>query len=528
MIDSNQTRDLLWSSLDIPWDIIVIGGGITGAGILSEAHRLGYKTLLVEKRDFASGTSSRSSKLVHGGLRYLRNGQLKLTYESVRERERLIDDLRSLVKPLSFVMANYQDDPFPGWVFGLGLGLYDALGLCWRHKHYDSSGILDMCQALKVDGLTGGYRYIDAITDDARLVYRLIQDAIDTGASAINYAAVPELIYDRSRKVRGVVLEDNAPPFAGRTKELHAKAVINATGVWTDNLRAQVGLNPRIRKLRGSHLVFPASRLPLARAISFLHPIDHRPVFALPWEGVTLFGTTDIDHPGLPADEPSASLEEIEYLLIGVQKLFPMLELNQNDIQATYSGLRSVIDTGKADPCKESREHVIWQENGLVTVTGGKLTTYRLMACQALSNIKRSIKQPANNYIEPSNKKSYTETTILLSSLEPHVRLRIGSRFGNNSSKVAQCASSNDLDCIPGTQTLWAELRWAARAEQVYHLDDILFRRTRLGLLLKQGGKQMMGEFRSIIQPELGWDNNRWEEESRSYFHLWETCYHCL
>ena len=205
-----------------------------------------------------------------------------------------------------------------------------------------------------------------------------------------------------------------------------------------------------------------------------------------------------------------------------------MLELNQNDIQATYSGLRSVIDTGKADPCKESREHVIWQENGLVTVTGGKLTTYRLMACQALSNIKRSIKQPANNYIEPSNKKSYTETTILLSSLEPHVRLRIGSRFGNNSSKVAQCASSNDLDCIPGTQTLWAELRWAARAEQVYHLDDILFRRTRLGLLLKQGGKQMMGEFRSIIQPELGWNDNRWEEESRSYFHLWETCYHCL
>ena len=525
-------RDSLWSSLDGPWDILIIGGGITGAGILSEAQKSGYKTLLVEKRDFASGTSSRSSKLVHGGLRYLRNGQVKLTFESVRERQRLLSEARGLVNPLSFVMANYQRDPYPGWVFGCGLALYDALGLCWRHKKYNPADLLEICPGLQADGLTGGYRYFDAVTDDARLVYRIIMDASQTGARAINYTSIINLLKDSRGAVCGVIAQDETSPNTVKTKEIHARVVINASGIWTDRIRKQVGASPRIRKLRGSHLVFSASRLPLSRAVSVMHPIDSRPVFAIPWEGVTLFGTTDMDHQGLSDDEPVISSSEIEYLLVGVKTLFPAYDLSYGDIQTSFSGIRSVIDSGKVDPCKESREHVIWEENGLITVTGGKLTTYRLMACQALELARRRLKltledsRPPQHFNNPETDSPH-ERDNPLAVLNPPTRLRLAGRYGPIAPDVLQSAQPGEMDCIPGTQTIWAELRWAARTENVIHLDDLLLRRTRLGVLLPHGGKGILNRVKQIVQAELHWDENRWDEECSNYLRLWDTCYHC-
>ena len=199
-------RDHIWAQLDQKWDLIVIGGGITGAGILLEATRAGLKTLLVEGNDFSSGTSSRSSKLVHGGFRYLKNGQVKMTLISVHERERLLREGRGLVIPLGFLMVNFKSDRLPAWLFGVGLTIYDMLALKRGHRYYDSTGIQQLCPQLNNRELLGGYRYFDAETDDARLVLRVIREAVRQGGVALNYARVEDLIYSQSGQVCGIQL----------------------------------------------------------------------------------------------------------------------------------------------------------------------------------------------------------------------------------------------------------------------------------------------------------------------------------
>lgn len=519
-------RDKVWSQLDQPWDLIVIGGGITGAGILLEAARAGLRALLVEGHDFASGTSSRSSKLVHGGFRYLRNFQLSLVRESVSERERLLKEGRGLVSPLGFLLINYAEDAIPDWVFGAGLVFYDLLALKWGHRHYDAYDIRQFYPALAEDGLLGGYRYFDAQTDDARLVLRIIQEAVRSGGFAINYASVTGLLRLSSGEVSGVVLQDNAPEGQFQSCEVKSSVVINATGAWADNLRAKVDQRPRLRRLRGSHLIFPADRFPLNRSISFLHYQDGRPVFAFPWEGITLVGTTDVDHDQPTDNDPCISLAEAEYLLNGVQHTFPGLDITFYDVQGTYSGIRSVVNTGRADPSKESREHILWSESGLLTVTGGKLTTFRPMAHAALTKVRERLPQKVKF---ESGKRLFTDPTKALpeiSQLSPALRSRLLGRHGNNTPDLINAAKMDEFNSVEGTPTIWAELRWAARAEGVVHLDDLLLRRTRLGLLLREGGLHLMESIRRIVQPELGWDHLRWQREWHNYIRLWKKCYH--
>ncbi len=523
---NNATRQQLWADLSRPWDILIIGGGITGAGILREASRAGLRALLVEANDFASGTSSRSSKMVHGGLRYLKNAQVKLTVESVRERERLQREARGLVTPLSFLMANFQGDAIPGWVFGLGLIAYDALALQWGHRRYDAYDMKDLCPVLRQENLQGGYRYFDAQTDDARLVLRLIEEAGQAGGAALNYAGVTRLLRTQSGRVCGAVVQDTAPDGAERTAEVQAGVVINAAGAWADDLRQQVGGRPRLRKLRGSHLIFPAQRLPLTRAVSFLHPKDDRPVFAFPWEGVTLLGTTDVDLAGPLTADPAISPAEIEYLLQAVQSVFPCQELGPDDIQATYAGVRPVIDTGQADPSKESREHVLWSENGLLTVAGGKLTTFRLMALDALRRVAPHL--PGRPRFS-ARQRVFEAAPVELPQadhLSPAARLRLVGRHGRQAGNLLAAARPGEIQSIGATPALWAELRWAARGEAVVHLDDLLLRRVRLGLLLPRGGQDCLDDLRPIVQPELGWDDERWADEAARYGDLWEACYH--
>ncbi len=231
-------REAIWEQLNQDWDLIVIGGGITGAGILREATRAGLLALLVESNDFAAGTSSRSSKLVHGGFRYLRNGQIKLTFESVRERERLLREGRGLINRLSFLIAHFEGDRMPPWLIGLGLTVYDMLALNWGHRYYPADGLLELCPQLSARGLKGGYRYFDALTDDARLVLRLIREAVQDGGTALNYASVISLCRNGRGQVCGVVLEDRAgEASAARACEVFAPVVINATGAWSDTLR---------------------------------------------------------------------------------------------------------------------------------------------------------------------------------------------------------------------------------------------------------------------------------------------------
>jgi glycerol-3-phosphate dehydrogenase len=528
-------RDQVWSSLDQKWDIIVIGGGITGAGILREAARLGLRTLLVENKDFASGTSSRSSKLVHGGLRYLQNAQIKLTFDSVRERERLLREGRGLVIPLGFLLANYSKDRIPAWLFGAALGFYDILAFKWAHRHYDELDMRELCPPLNGDGLLGGYRFFDAETDDARLVMRLIEEACQDGGIALNYARATNLISQTDGRVCGIILQDQVPG-SSRNVEVIGSVVINATGAWADVLRAQVGGRPRLRKLRGSHLVFSSARLPLTRGVSLWHPRDGRAIFAFPWEGVTIVGTTDIDHQQSMETEPAISPSEVEYLMELIHQSFPSLELAETDVLTTFSGVRPVIDTGKANPSKESREHALWCELGLVTVTGGKLTTFRLMAwdalrmaCTQLVNGAKLLSRAENNLrilnALPENMISGQPSAAASAGLRPASRLRLFGRYGIDAVDILSCAKSGELELIPGSLFHWAELRWAARSGAVIHLEDLLLRRLRLGLVLPEGGLLYADRIRSIVQPELGWDDQRWEQELSSYSNLWNRCY---
>jgi len=535
-------RDTVWSQLDREFDLIVIGGGITGAGILREAARAGLKAILFEQGDFASGTSSRSSKLVHGGLRYLRHAKIKLTYESVHEREHLLKEGRGLVIPLPFLMANFRGDKIPAWVFGFGLSLYDIMALKWNHAYYEPDGLRVLCPQLTSTEMVAGYRYFDAQTDDARLVLRVILEAAKDGALAVNYARVEGLLtctpfgpgarrgetaYTSAGKAGGVtcgVAVRDLAPGSTKTAEVRARAVINATGAWADELRGQIGGPARLRILRGSHLFFPSAKLPLARAVTFLHPKDGRPVFIFPWEGVTLIGTTDVDHGAAPSTDLRIGEAEAAYLMDSVTHAFPSLLLSLADVQSTLAGVRAVVDTGKANPSKESREFMLWNEAGLLTVSGGKLTTFRLMAQTALRAVRAALPEhPRLGRDERVLDPLPPETTVC--DLPPELHLRLLGRYGNEACNLAEVAREGELETIGDSPSLWAELRWAARAEGVVHLDDLLARRLRLAINLPGGGLAQMDRIRAIVQPELGWDDGRWKEEAEAYEKTWRAYY---
>ncbi len=512
-------RQTQWQQIDsTAWDVIVIGGGITGAGILREAARRGLRALLVEMKDFAWGTSSRSSKMVHGGLRYLATGQVGLTLESVRERQQLLADGPGLIDPLGFLIATHKGDNPGRLTFGAGLMVYDLMALQWSHRYYSPAEFRMLAPHIKDEGLQGGFRYGDAQTDDARLVMRVIQEAAQDGGVALNYVKAEKIIQEGNR-VTGVQLRDMETDVCITAT---ANVVINATGTWADALRQQVGGEKKMRPLRGSHLVFPAWRLPVAQAVSFLHPVDRRPVFAFPWEGVTLVGTTDIDHNDDLYDEPHISGDEVAYLMAAINDQFPTLNLHTDDVLATWAGVRPVVGSGKEDPSKESRDYVIWQESGLLTVTGGKLTTFRAVALAALKAARDHLpelrdmdgKTPVLNPVED----------LLEDCTDESARRRLVGRYGTNARAVFESAQDGELDLIPGTLTYWVELRWAARQEAILHLEDVLLRRTRLGLLLRNGGLDHAERIRAICQPELGWSDDRWQQEQDAYRALW--CQH--
>jgi glycerol-3-phosphate dehydrogenase len=524
-------RQNAWSQLDEDsavreWDIVIVGGGITGAGILRQATQAGLLALLVDAADFAAGTSSRSSKLVHGGLRYLKSAQLRLTVESVREREYLLKQGRGLVNQLGFLYAGLKGDKMPGWIFGLGLTAYDLMARQWLHRAYDDLDMRELCPLLTTPRLTGGYRYFDAQTDDARLVFRLVRESLEDGGLALNYARVDGFIQTRDGRVRGVQLSDNSGETTHQV-EVKAKVVVNATGVWVDQLRGQIKQPRRMRPLRGSHLVLPFERLPITRAVTFLHPWDGRPVFALPWEGVIIFGTTDMDHTTSLLTDPAISTGEYEYLLSALQQVFPSQELTPADVTTTFAGLRPVIDTGKADPSKESREYAIWDEDGLITVSGGKLTTFRLMARDVLKAARKYLGYIPFDPQAPVLKALPEQAAEILSSslFKPVQRLRILARYGPGSVETLSAVAHHEHELIPNTPYLWSELRHAACCEGVVHLSDLLLRRIRLGLLLPRGGIDLLDRIRTIVQDELGWDTLRWDQEVAAYTQLWQTAY---
>lgn len=520
-MSGDTRREGLPALLAREWDLLIIGGGITGAGILLEAARRGLTALLVEQKDFAWGTSSRSSKLVHGGLRYLKQGRLGMTFESVHERQALLRDAAGLVEPQGFAFGDYLGRKPGRRQFMLGLAIYDWMAGRRTRRLLSADEFAMLAPHVARAGLQGGMLYQDAKTDDARLVLRVLQEARQHGGVAVNYLGVASLLRTQDM-VDGALLHD---AIGHHDHRVRARLVISATGAWADGLRGQVGGVPRLRPLRGSHLLLPAWRLPLAQAVSLMHPQDGRPVFAYPWEGVTLVGTTDVDHgAGLDA-EAAITRGEFDYLLAALRWQFPALDLVEGDVIATFSGVRPVVASGALDPSQEAREHALWVEQGLLTVAGGKLTTFRAIALQALRMAAPLLphwradlrKRPVFTAVAP--------LTGSAMQLDFDQRLRLLGRHGAQAQALCDAAQDGELAMVQGTQTVWAQLRWGARMEHVEHLDDLLLRRTRLGLQLAGGALAILPRVRAICQQELGWSDARWDDEEARYLALWRGHY---
>jgi glycerol-3-phosphate dehydrogenase len=496
------------STLADRYDLVIVGGGVTGAGILREAVRSSRSVLLVEARDFASGTSSASSKLVHGGLRYLKEGQWRLTLESVRERERLLREAPGLVEAQAFLMPIRRGVKPGRWLMQFGLLLYDLMAGSLRSSWLPRERLLAVVPELSPDGLLGAVRYEDARTDDARLVLRLILEARAAGALALNY--VHATLTQQDGRVDGVTLRDG---IDGAERHIRAGTVINATGAWAGALVGAPDGAPTLRPLRGSHLLFSQQHLPLTEAVSWLHPRDQRPVFAYPWEGVTVYGTTDLDHRG-PLEAVGATAAEVAYLMEALQQQFPQLQLQAGDALSSYSGVRAVVSSGtSAKPSSESRESAMWTSAGLVGITGGKLTTFRVTAREVLRAVARELPQFAPGDDAPV----FAETPA------PVSQQRLHGRLGSAAVRLLAETPAQELALIEGTPYCWAELRWAARHEQVVQLQDLMMRRTRLGLVSPRGGAELLPRIAEICEAELGWGPARWAAEAQEYLEYWQA-----
>jgi len=301
--------------------------------------------------------------------------------------------------------------------------------------------------------------------------------------------------------------------------------VVNASGAWSDEIRNQLGQPARLRRLSGSHLVFARVKLPVNQALTLFHPQDGRAMFVIPWEGATIVGTTDIDHdPELDRiyHEPFVSGEEIDYMMEALSFIFPSLGLTESDIVSSFSGLRPVIHTGAASPSKESRAHALWEENGLITITGGKYTTFRVMSRQTIEKVLARIGRSKLMTHKPIFNPLPDLTSL---TLDPSILAYLAGRYGNEMIQLLATDKKGELEPIEQLPNRWTELRWAAREEGVDHLHDLLLRRVRLGLLLPRGGRDLLGHIRNIVQPELGWSDERWQQEEAAYLKTWQSYY---
>jgi glycerol-3-phosphate dehydrogenase len=357
------------------------------------------------------------------------------------------------------------------------------------------------------------------------MVLRVIQEGMESGGSALNYTKATHLLFDGKGMVRGAHLVDLSAGNGEREKDVEARVVIHAAGPCTDLLRSEVDAPARIRKQRGSHLIFSRERLPLDQAITFFHPRDKRAMFVFPWEGVTIIGTTDLDHLSEMESahpEPYVTRAEVTYMFEALAYLFPQARLSESDVISSFSGLRPIVRSGAKNPSKESRAHSLWDEKGLVTITGGKLTTYRVMALETLNSIRDRL----------PGKPTFSPLLPMFLPLPPKPRetpewlwQRLAGRYGNSALQMLDELPSSEMTNVGDQTAIWAEIRWAARSEAVEHLDDLLLRRVRLGMTAPIAGREYLDQIRRIVQPELGWDDLRWQSEVERYLNRWQECY---
>lgn len=522
-MDRSRTHllDQMRSGEQLNWDIIVVGGGITGAGVLREAARRGYRALLLEQQDYSWGTSSRSSKMVHGGLRYLAAGDLKLTKHSLLERERLLAEAPGLVDRITFYFS-LTKGLFPGRLaMSAILLIYDFIAGISDHSYHNNKALLERFPGLNVQHLKGASAYTDAMVDDSRLVLRVLQESIADGGCALNYTKVNRLLIENERVV-GVVLDD---PEGQATVKLRAPVVINATGAWADRLRNQLNPEKRVRPLRGSHLIIAKQLMPITDVLTSLHPEDHRGVYVYPWEGTTVIGTTDLDHSEDLDIEASIAQSEVDYLIHAFNVQFPDAQIGEADIISSWAGVRPVIGSEQSkDPSKERRDHAVWSDLGLITVSGGKLTTFRLIALDALKAAEDRLPEPQSF----SDERVFSQPTISAKALVPSNPVwaqRLLGRYGSAAKKILDDAAPSEHQRIGATDFCLAECRWALRHESVQHLDDLLLRRTRLGMVLVDAGAELFPDLEKMCMTELGWSRQQWQAELARYQTIWRHFY---
>jgi glycerol-3-phosphate dehydrogenase len=517
-------------------DLVVIGGGITGAGIARDAALRGLKVALFEKGDYASGTSSKSSKMIHGGLRYLEHGEIGLVFESVSERRVQTRVAPHLVRPLPFLIPIYRGVR-PGLeIMNVGLWIYDSLALFRAprlHKTFrGTKAALALEPQLRPDGLRGALEYYDCATDDARLVLENALDAQALGADMHTYTEVLAFERGDNQRITGVRVRDR---LHDREWSVPCKAVILAAGAWTDEAikRFQLPVDrPLLRRTKGVHIVLPRERLPLARAITLISPIDGRVMFAIPWRERTVLGTTDTDYNGL-ADDVAADADDVKYLCDSGNGYFPGANLKTSDVIATWAGLRPLIAAPpNVDESEISREHEVFAKpEGLVIIAGGKLTTYRRMARETVNKALDLLHEigadgdirvhrvttkdrplPGAVGVEPASLEGVAEIGRRLMSdlkLDVDTATHLCGVYGARAVELgAMIAKDRALGERIDRELpyVWAEIDFAAKHDLARTLEDVLARRVPLLLVSRDQGLGIAERVAARIAPILDWN----------------------
>ncbi|MGD0074684.1 MAG: glycerol-3-phosphate dehydrogenase/oxidase [Candidatus Binataceae bacterium] len=505
------------------FDVAIIGGGINGAAVARDAAMRGLSVALFDKGDFAGATSSRSSKLIHGGLRYLAQGRLGMVREALHERERLrLATAPHLVWPTRFLIPAYAGMG-PGRIaLGAGLALYDLFARtasAERHRNLSAAEVSALEPALGRERLRGGVLYYDASTDDARLTWENALDAFEHGAAIANYVALEGFAIEGGRLAAAAVRD----LLTGRAIELRARMFVNAAGPWTDEVRRidEPGISPIVRLTKGSHLLIARSRIPIREALA-LSVGDGRIIFVIPRDGYVLVGTTDTDFVG-DRERVAADAADVEYLLAMLDRFLPELRLSERAVESSFAGLRSLVANGSIAPSSVSREEMILESgSGMLTIAGGKLTTHRAIAQRAVDRIMRNLGRPPGRCptldaplpgARPVGDGRALEagSRECLDALAASVRARLVSRYGTRAPIVAGLAQEDselarplDADsCVIG-----AEVIFAVRNEMALTLSDCLMRR--IGLTCNpREARAVAAAAARLMARELGWSAER-------------------
>jgi glycerol-3-phosphate dehydrogenase len=521
-----------------PVDVLVIGGGITGAGVARDAALRGFRTAVVDKGDLAGGTSSVSSRLIHGGIRYLEQGDFRLVLEASRERRVLLGIAPHLVHPLPFLFPVYRGARVPAWKLRAGMWLYDALAAFRNvrtHRWLGRKATRRLEPALRDKELQGAALYYDAQTDDARLAIATMRSAAQAGALVASYAEVTALLKPDGQ-ARGATVHD---ALTGRSYTVRALVVVNATGPWVDRVRRldEPRAEPLLRLTKGAHIAVPRHRLGHTHAITLMSPLDGRVMFALPWGDLSYIGTTDTDDDASP-DEVCASGADVIYLLRSANAFFPQARLSPRDVIATWAGLRPLLRPARAvSPSEASREHrVVESASGIVTIAGGKLTTHRVMARDAVDRVAarlhaldgrpRAPRPPTDRLSLPGGETADLEG-LMKGALERGVAettaRHLVAAYGSEAAAVLNLVDRDRAlggRIIAGRPELWAEVVHAVERELAVRLADVLVRRLHLFYAARDQAVPATSAVADRMADILGWDAARRAEEVETYLKL--------